>query len=197
MTDAPFALFDFLGIKIATIIHIQLRKIKDISCWIMRADAGKRPVTRTFEYLDFGIFFFHAGINQLDILHLETEVIEAGLTPRRPRVKVQAHVAVADYDCAARALQARSPHVKNIVIKIAFSICVASDNRHMPHLCKHEHLRGRRDETKLVEPRLDCQPNRNTVGGGPVWSSSRGGHVSPPLRSHDYTLTTTTPLGSR
>src|SRR5215470_830507 len=152
MADAALALFDLVGVQILAIFHVQLRQIENVARRVMSAKAGKGTAARAFEHVDFRIFLLEPGKNDLDILHLEAEVIKARLASRGARIEIQSDVAVADHNGAAGARQTGSSHAENVSIKVAFIARIAGYDRHVSDLRKHEHLRSRvRFEFKLNE----------------------------------------------
>src|SRR4051812_13301734 len=98
MADPPRTLLIVFGVQVRPVFHSPLREIEHVSCRVMRADPCERPVSGPLQDPHFRIFLFQSVENEVDVFHLKSEVIKAGLSSWSARIQIKTYVAVAHDD---------------------------------------------------------------------------------------------------
>ena len=127
-----------------------LRQVEIIAGRIVGAVAGERPVAGPLDDLDVGIFFRDLAADLVQVLHLDAEMIEAGLAAAAPRNERHADIAVADRNGAdlARGVARRLQPEHGAIEHAEQRVVVAGDGE-MIELAEHD-----------GSLRVNCQINR-------------------------------------
>src|SRR3954454_4723172 len=87
-----------LGIDLGAVLVALLRQIVIVARRVVRAVARKRAIAGPLHDLDVGVFVRDLLTHLIEVLHLDSEMVEAGLAAAAARDQGHAGVAIADRD---------------------------------------------------------------------------------------------------
>src|SRR5688572_14212301 len=96
--NPPRVLASLLDVNIAPVVHAFLGEIEIIAFGIMSAEGGERPVGGPLQYGYVRVFLFDACASFLDVIDVDTKMMEPRIVTRFTPDDRHADVAVADTD---------------------------------------------------------------------------------------------------
>src|SRR5688572_30938827 len=98
MMNPPRVLASLLDVNIAPILHAFLGEIEIVALGIMSAKSRERPVGRPLQHGYIGVFLFNTRASFLDVINVDTKMMQPRIVARFPADNRHADVAVADTD---------------------------------------------------------------------------------------------------
>src|SRR5439155_15727515 len=135
MADAPRRGRLGLDVHRGAVRHVALREIEDVAGRIVRADAGEGTRARALHHLDAALAQLRE--DRLELVHLETEMVEAGRAAGLARIDVEPDVAVAERHRALGPRIGRGAHAEGRLVELALQRVLVADQRNVPELRGH------------------------------------------------------------